>query len=107
MSTYAEKLKDPRWQRLRLQILERDEWTCQWCGDTKTTLHVHHEAYEGADPWDTDKELLTTVCADCHSIEHLGLNDLEKFLYKCVRSRDWPNTESIKRLNKIVRRMKA
>ena len=28
-SDYSEKLKDPRLQKKRLQILERDNWTCQ------------------------------------------------------------------------------
>lgn len=28
--TYAEKLKDPRWQKRRLEIFERDDWTCQF-----------------------------------------------------------------------------
>ena len=39
---YVEKLKDPRWQRKRLEILQRDDWKCYWCKDDKTTLNVHH-----------------------------------------------------------------
>jgi 5-methylcytosine-specific restriction endonuclease McrA len=35
--TYGDKLKDPRWQKRRLEIFKRDEWTCQQCGDTETT----------------------------------------------------------------------
>ena len=46
---YAEKLKDPRWQKKRLEILERDAWVCQKCFDTKSTLHVHHRIYNGGD----------------------------------------------------------
>ena len=30
---YSEKLKDPRWQKKRLEILERDNFRCQYCGD--------------------------------------------------------------------------
>jgi len=37
--TYAEKLKDPRWQKKRLEIMERDEWTCQWCVDSESPLN--------------------------------------------------------------------
>jgi phage terminase large subunit GpA-like protein len=65
--TYAEKLKDPRWQKKRLEILERDEWKCKLCGDHTTTLHVHHEKYKG-EPWDADNELLKTLCEHCHSL---------------------------------------
>jgi hypothetical protein len=65
--TYSEKLKDPRWQKLRLKILERDQFKCTLCSDEKTTLHVHHEEYK-KDPWDADIDKLKTLCSDCHFI---------------------------------------
>jgi 5-methylcytosine-specific restriction endonuclease McrA len=65
--SYAEKLKDPRWQKMRLQILERDNWMCQHCFATEKTLHVHHLAYaKGREPWDYPKGHLLTLCSDCH-----------------------------------------
>ena len=71
MSEYSEKLKDPRWQKKRLQILERDEWVCQFCFDSESTLHVHHIAYEkGKEPWDINDSLLTTLCEECHRLEY-------------------------------------
>lgn len=67
---YADKLKDPRWQKKRLEILERDEWTCRKCGDTKKTLNVHHMRYiPGREPWDIDSRLLLTLCESCHEEE--------------------------------------
>jgi hypothetical protein len=65
--TYAEKLKDPRWQKKRLQIFERDKWQCTICKCEDKTLHVHHEVYQG-DPWEAKNEELTTLCEDCHSL---------------------------------------
>lgn len=65
--TYAEKLKDPRWQKKRLEIMNRDNFTCQKCGDTKTTLVVHHFEYSG-EPWDVKNEGLITVCETCHKV---------------------------------------
>lgn len=68
---YSEKLKDPRWQKKRLEILERDEWKCQCCKDDSTTLHVHHKWYEnGRDPWDYPTDALVTLCETCHETEH-------------------------------------
>jgi hypothetical protein len=64
---YADKLKDPRWQKKRLQVLERDNFTCKYCSDGKTELHVHHLKYSGA-PWDVDLSKLETVCKHCHSV---------------------------------------
>ena len=63
---YFQKLKDPRWQKLRLEIFNRDEFSCQYCGDTENTLNVHHLSYNG-NPWETDESLLITLCEDCHS----------------------------------------
>ena len=66
---YSELLRDPRWQKKRLQILERDNFTCQGCGDTHNTLHVHHKEYVyGRDPWEYENEELITYCKDCHTI---------------------------------------
>lgn len=65
--SYSEKLKDPRWQKKRLEILERDGWACQGCYDTEKTLHVHHGYYEsGLEPWAYLSESLITLCEECH-----------------------------------------
>lgn len=67
--SYSEKLKDPRWQKKRLLILERDNWECTRCQEREKTLNVHHIEYS-REPWDTPDDLLTTLCEDCHeSIE--------------------------------------
>lgn len=68
--TYSEKLKDPRWQKKRLEILERDEWRCCGCGATDKTLHVHHRCYwPRTEPWEYDALFLETLCVDCHEYE--------------------------------------
>lgn len=73
--SYSDKLKDPRWQKKRLRVLERDKWKCQACGDTKTTLHVHHTQYESnMDVWDYPDSMLISLCEDCHKKEHDYLN---------------------------------
>lgn len=70
--TYAEKLTDPRWQRKRLEIFQRDKFRCRCCGHEDRTLCVHHRWYlNGADPWDYDNEALLTLCEDCHeAVKH-------------------------------------
>jgi len=69
--TYSQKLKDPRWQKKRLQIFDRDGWKCTVCNDNETTLHVHHSFYKkDAEPWDYQNESLKTLCENCHEAEH-------------------------------------
>lgn len=68
--SYSDKLKDPRWQKKRLEILSRDNFTCQSCYDNESTLHVHHKAYfKGKEPWDISNEYLITLCESCHEWE--------------------------------------
>ncbi len=65
--SYAEKLKDPRWQKKRLEILNRDGWACVLCFNSKDQLHVHHLFYEkGKEPWEYNSGFLITLCSDCH-----------------------------------------
>ena len=70
IKTYADKLKDPRWQRRRLEILQRDNWGCIYCGDKTSELQVHHLLYlSNRDPWEYDDEHLVTACIACHADE--------------------------------------
>lgn len=77
--TYAQELLDPRWQKLRLFVLNRDNWTCQKCGETSKTLHVHHKIYMmGYSPWDYDHVFLISYCSDCHHDEHFSEKEVAK-----------------------------
>lgn len=65
--TYFEKLRDPRWQRKRLEIMSRDDFQCRRCHTKTNTLNVHHRAYlKNRDPWDYQDHMLTTLCEPCH-----------------------------------------
>lgn len=75
--TYSELLRDPRWQKKRKEILCRDEYTCQACGETNSEIHVHHKYYKKElMPWEYPNESLITFCKDCHEIEHERIKDL-------------------------------
>jgi len=82
---YSDKLKDPRWQKKRLKILERDDWTCQCCGDKSSTLHVHHLKYSPGNPWDINENYLITLCEDCHENEHQIRDEYESTLLDSLK----------------------
>lgn len=65
MKTYSEKLKDPRWQRKRLEVMQRDNFKCTQCGDKSSTLNIHHWKYSTT-PWESSNNDLSTVCEGCH-----------------------------------------
>lgn len=83
---YAELLKLPQWQKKRLEIFNRDKWTCTKCGDQWHNLQVHHIYYKrDALPWEYPDKAFITVCDLCHEKEEfykwiakIGLRQLEK-----------------------------
>ncbi len=62
---YADKLRDPRWQKVRLKVMERDDWRCLRCRSKTDTLNVHHLQYHG-EPWEAPDAELETLCEGCH-----------------------------------------
>ena len=70
--SYSDRLKDPRWQKRRLKVMESAGFRCENCGEKTKTLNVHHKYYErGADPWDYPDFALACLCEDCHeAAEH-------------------------------------
>ncbi|MEE9374531.1 MAG: hypothetical protein V3V00_15860 [Saprospiraceae bacterium] len=78
---WSEQYKDPKWQKKRLEILERDGWKCKNCLSKEKTLHVHHISYDyNKKVWDYHNCRLVSLCDDCHKREHLFMKDAYKNL---------------------------
>ena len=62
---------DPEWKQIRLQVLQRDDYTCSCCGFRyEKYMEVHH--LDGI--WnDNSLDRLYTLCPICHSCFHIGL----------------------------------
>jgi hypothetical protein len=85
MSSYSDKLKDPRWQKKRLEVLTRDGFRCQSCGDTETELMVHHIYYDkDFAPWEYQDEAYMTLCKSCHDKWH----SIKKTMDQCFMKVD-------------------
>lgn len=90
--TYSEKLKDPQWQKMRLKVMERDNWQCQSCGDKKLTLHIHHKIYlKGKEPWESQESDLVTLCEKCHKYEKECRASFEEELLRVLRTKYFAN----------------
>lgn len=77
--TYAEQLKDPRWQRRRLEVLNQANFECTCCGNKEKTLHVHHKIYrKGHKVWEYPDAELEVLCEDCHLNETLLRRQLDE-----------------------------
>ena len=82
--TYAEKLRDPRWQRKRLEVMQRDNFACQQCGAVNSTLNVHHWKYS-KEPWDANLADLETLCECCHG----AIEKQKKSITELMRSSNY------------------
>ena len=78
-TNFSDQYKDPRWQKKRLEIMERDEFTCKGCGDMESTLNVHHSYYlKGNKVWDYQNWMLVTLCEKCHQRFHKQIDMIKE-----------------------------
>jgi hypothetical protein len=107
MMTYSDLLKDPIWQRRRLEILQRDDYTCQKCKNQRKQLHIHHRHYiNGRKPWDYPDGLLVTLCISCHKEEEACATDA-KSVFETLHMLGMFNTDIRQALNQIVEKQLA
>lgn len=59
---------------LKYQVLERDNYTCRYCGACNN-LHIHHIVYR-SHGGTNDPANLITLCWRCHGDIHLGKRNL-------------------------------
>ncbi len=83
--SYLEKLKDPRWQKKRLEVLEYFGWQCCICESKEKTLTVHHKQYlKNCEPWEYPNRFLVALCEDCHREEREAKKRLD-ILYVLIQ----------------------
>lgn len=98
---YREKLEDPRWQRLRLEKMAEQDFTCEICNDRDEQLEVHHKKYKDvpdpersqmhiitrpADPWEYELSELMCLCHTCHTLVHMDEYKVADFAQTCLGS---------------------
>lgn len=78
---FFEKYKHPKWQKRRLQKLENADFECELCGDSESTLNVHHKYYiKDNNPWEYKDKALACYCEYCHTKEHEFKSTFETML---------------------------
>lgn len=85
--SYWELLRDPRWQKKRLEIMKRANFTCEECGDESTTLNVDHSYYEkGRMPWEYPDDSLNCLCEPCHKEVEMERRELAQQIGRLGRT---------------------
>lgn len=103
---YREKLRDPRWQAKRLEILKRDDWTCQNCGyyagESAHFLQVHHHWYDQTkEPWEYSNEALIALCRLCHEAETLWRAEMEGDLLAVLKRKGFLGSDLVRLASRI------
>lgn len=101
MNTYSQKLTSPFWQRKRLEIFNRDNFTCTACGSKHRELQIHHLEYLGnIAPQDYPADMLTTLCNICHAKEQ-GRKKHEDYLLTSLKMKGFL-AQDILRLSTMI-----
>ena len=71
MTKYSDKLKHPKWQEKRLDVLSLKGYNCEACTNVNEQLQVHHINYIGGnEPWEYPNNNFLVLCDACHKKEH-------------------------------------
>ena len=63
-------MDDEEWQKLRKKILEKDNFTCAYCGYKSDKYQIVHHI--DGNPKNNVNENFLTICQMCNLIEHSG-----------------------------------
>lgn len=79
--SYYELLKDPRWQRKRLELFKSNGWRCERCGSEEDSLHAHHGSYlKGFKPWEYPNKMYHCLCDNCHEFATSEMDHLNRLI---------------------------
>lgn len=102
---YKQRLKRPKWQKKRLEMLEKHNWRCDICDDTETCLHLHHKKYEyGRLPWEYQDGNFSVLCERCHF--DVELLKLEKKHNEHLNKKltDWYKSDEFKEISNAYKK---
>lgn len=106
MSKYTDLLKDPKWQRKRLEIMNRDSWKCGICQDDSEMLVVHHKYYDKDKmPWQYPDKAYITLCFDCHNELHKDQKQLHSDIIEHFKRSEF-SMEEVWEIAKVFKYLK-
>lgn len=95
--TYAQILRDARWQRKKVHLFNVHGGYCHYpgCEHPNRTLDVHHKVYlRGRDPWDYPDWCFEILCESHHLViqdrmerAHLAIASNPELLQYCISRR--------------------
>ncbi|MHA1739400.1 MAG: HNH endonuclease [Candidatus Heimdallarchaeota archaeon] len=96
-----EEISKEEWRKIRLEIVKRDKYTCQYCGfESEKWQIVHHM---DGNPNNNSNGNLETICPMCNLIHHAGQGCVVQGIVDLYRQSKYSQIEIIQ----ITREMRA
>lgn len=96
-----EEITKEEWKKLRLQILNRDNYACQYCGFKAEKWQIVHHI--DGDPNNNEHKNLETICQMCNLIHHSGQGCVVQGVVDLFRISKFNQNEVVQ----ITRKMRA
>lgn len=96
-----EKITKEDWKKLRLKILKRDDYTCQYCGFRAEKWQIVHHI--DGNPNNNEDNNLETICPMCNLIHHSGQGCVVQGIVDLYRESNYSQNEMVQ----ITRKMRA
>lgn len=94
---------DPKWQQLRLLVMNRDNFSCVLCGSKDKTFNVHHKVYKkGYKVFQYNLKDLVTLCDQCHDKHHKQEGSLNKKISGAFEYLLWDNRNKSVLMSSLV-----
>lgn len=87
------KLDSIEWRKLRYTILQRDNFTCHYCGFHSAKFQIVHHI--DGNPENNSSENLVVICQMCNLVEHSGQGCVIQDVVDLYKKSKFPQNEII------------
>jgi len=87
------------WKQIRLKILGRDDYTCQYCGFKCDKWQIVHHI--DGNPNNNSKKNLMVVCQMCNLIEHAGMGCVIQGIVDLYKKAKYSQNEIVSKTRKM------
>lgn len=94
-----ERITREQWKKIRQKILEKDNFTCQYCGFKAEKWQIAHHI--DGNPNNNKENNLMVICQMCNLIEHVGMGCIIQGIVDLYKKAKYTQNEIIVKTREI------